>query len=83
MGISSLWSRLSRNPSAALARTRQKLDRLARGKEASFQVGDAAWTCYQRAVALAVKCGRDACQCRDKTPALLPVLPTAPWAGTR
>jgi hypothetical protein len=23
------------------------------------------------------------CQCRDKTPAVLPVLPTATWAGTR
>ncbi len=60
MGISSLWSRVSRNPSAALAKTRQALDRLVRGKEASFQVGDAAWTYYHRAVALAMKCGRDA-----------------------
>ena len=23
------------------------------------------------------------CQCRDKTPALLPALPSATWAGTR
>ena len=59
MGISSFWSKLSGNPSTALARARQKLDKLVHAKDASLQIGDEAWTCYQRALGLAAKCGRD------------------------
>jgi hypothetical protein len=33
--------------------------------------------------AYTVRVSAKGCQCRDKTPALLPVLPTSTWAGTR
>jgi molecular chaperone DnaK len=60
MGLSSLWDRLSRNPKPALARARQKLDRVVRAKNASFSIGGDAWTYYEKALVVASKCGADA-----------------------
>src|SRR5579871_4583103 len=60
MDLSPVWGILSGNPRSALARARQKLQKAVDAKNVSFSIGGEAWTCYEKALVFAAKCGGDA-----------------------